>query len=190
MDVVENDDFNEDNAAVVADATASTSKARANVVSSRGAVKLTELAGSLMRNKDSKKGHQDIYRWYFEWVLGYAVQFPDTSNTRFGSYGDGAAELLVHLFLYVTFLDVIRDSKGTGELNHMEQNIYDALHDPPTLTELAVLTLYSQAVAHPFMKFIRSSEMQNALELGPYYSSVIAHIGKLIHNPSLLLVFF
>lgn len=179
--------YNEDNAAAILDPTSSSSKARAEAVTSRGAIKLAELAGSIMRDKNSKKGQQDVYRWYFEWVLGYLVQFPDTSNTRFGSYGDAASELLVHLLLYVDFLEVVRDAKGSGEHNHMEQNVYDALRDPSTLTELAVLSLYSQAVAHPFIRFIRSSESQNVLELGQYYSGITAHIQKLAKNPSLLL---
>lgn len=179
--------YNEDNAAAILDPTSSSSKARAEAVTSRGAIKLAELAGSIMRDKNSKKGQQDVYRWYFEWVLGYLIQFPDTSNTRFGSYGDAASELLVHLLLYIDFLDVVRDAKGSGEHNHMEQNVYDALHDPSTLTELAVLSLYSQAIAHPFILFIRSSESQNVLELGQYYSGITAHIQKLVDNPSLLL---
>ncbi|TFY73122.1 hypothetical protein EWM64_g10890, partial [Hericium alpestre] len=179
--------YNKDNAAAANDPTASTSKIRAETVSSRGGIKAAELAGSIMRNQNSKKGQQDIYRWYFEFILGYIIQFPDTSHTRFGSYGDAASEIIVHLFLYLNFLGVIRDSKDSGDFNHMEQNLYNALHDPATLTELAVLSLYSQAIAHPFMKFIRSSESQNVLELGYYYSSIISHIQRLIDNPSLLL---
>lgn len=180
--------YNKDNAAAASDPTASTAKARAEAVTSRGGIKATELAGGIMRHKNSKKGQQDTYRWYFEFVLGYMIQFPDTSNTRFGSYGDGASELVVHLPIYIDFLVTVRDAKGTGEFNNMEQNLYKALQDPPTLTELAVLSLYSQAVVHPFMAYIRSSISQNVLDLGPYYLKVIAHCQALIDDPDLLLI--
>jgi hypothetical protein len=36
----------------------------------------------------------------------------------------------------------------------MEKNIYDALHDIPTLTELCILILYLQAISHRYMHII------------------------------------
>ena len=55
----------------------------------------------------------------------------------------------------------------------MESNLWKALHDPPTLSELAILGLYGEAVFYPYVKAIRSKsesgEMQNMLDLGPLY---------------------
>ncbi|TFY76137.1 hypothetical protein EWM64_g7875 [Hericium alpestre] len=149
--------FNRDNAAAVADKTATTAKARAEQVSSRGAIKTASLAGAIFRNKYEKKGQQDAYRYFFSEMLGFIVQFPDTSNTRYGSFCDAACELLVNLVIYLEFLDLMRYNKEKGELNHMEQNIFDALHDPSTLTELAVLSLYSQNISQPYAAFIRDT---------------------------------
>jgi len=53
----------------------------------------------------------------------------------------------------------------------MEKNLYNALQDPPTLTELAVLALYGQAVYHPYVSQIRGQNM-NMLDLGPLHLEV------------------
>ncbi|TFY75731.1 hypothetical protein EWM64_g8282 [Hericium alpestre] len=179
--------FNKENAAVIADETASTSKTRAEQQTSRGGVKTTALAGAIFRNKYEKKGQQDNFRWFFASVLGYMVQFPDTSNTRFGSHCDAASELLVHLEIFIDFLNLIRDAKDKGLFTHMELNVYNALHDPSTLSELAALSLYSQTISHPYMGFVRGSASRNAMDLGLYHQAVIAHCEKIVANPDLLL---
>ena len=68
----------------------------------------------------------------------------------------------------------------------MEQNFWNAIHDIPTLSELAVLSLYAQSISHPYMQRVRTPG-QNALELGPYHAKVLDHIGEIIHNPHLLI---
>jgi hypothetical protein len=52
--------------------------------STRGGVKLCAIAGAILNNKDDKKGQGQAHR----------VRFPDTNNTRFGSFGLAAAELI------------------------------------------------------------------------------------------------
>ncbi|TFY78770.1 hypothetical protein EWM64_g5238 [Hericium alpestre] len=179
--------FNKENAAVIADEMASTSKTRAEQQTSHGGMKTTALAGAIFRNKYEKKGQQDNFQWFFTSVLGYMVQFPDTSNTRFGSHCDAASELLVHLTIFIEFLNLIRNAKDKGLFTHMELNVYNALHDPSTLTELATLSLYSQAISHPYMGFVRGSASRNAMDLGSYHKAVVAHCKKLAANPELLL---
>lgn len=179
--------YNKASAAAVADQTASTSKKLAEESSKRGGVKATDIAGGILRNKFDKKGQQDNFRWFFASTLGYVVQFPDTNNTRFGSHGMAASELLVHLDIYIEFLDVVRCAKDSGSFNNMENNLYKALHDPSTLFKLAVLALYSQAVTIPYMSFIRRSTHQNALTLGPYHSTVISHCQKIRDNPDIII---
>ena len=71
----------------------------------------------------------------------------------------------------------------------MERNIYDALHDIPTVTELCVLALYAQANTHPYMCQIQGpgTENVNMLELGPLHNTLQEHIQNVIDNPDLFL---
>ena len=62
----------------------------------------------------------------------------------------------------------------------MEANLWKALHDPATLSELAILALYGEAVSYPYMKAICSTsdsgEKQNMLNLGPLHKKVVVII--------------
>ncbi|KAF8869688.1 hypothetical protein BD779DRAFT_1614354 [Infundibulicybe gibba] len=180
--------FNRDNA-IAAASGSSAAQIHALESSQGGAVKLTSLAGALFHHKDNKKGQQDTFHIHFERHLGYAVRFPDTSNTRFQSHCDAAAELLVHLPLYLKFLLLVRDKKENRSFNHMESNVFKGLKDIPTLTEMCALTLYSLAITHPYMRVVRGSGDRriNALELGPLHERVSAHCAAIIANPQLLL---
>ena len=128
-----------------------TTRKRAMEKSCGGGVKLVELAGGIFRNKDDKKGQHDVWRFYAEAHLGNLLTFPDTSNTRFGSNCEGAAELLVHLDLYIEFMEFFLDKKEKQTFNHMELNVYRGLHDMSTLAELSVLAIYVQSIIHPYM---------------------------------------
>ncbi|KAF8059795.1 hypothetical protein FPV67DRAFT_1707711 [Lyophyllum atratum] len=168
--------LNRDNAATVA---AGPSKAADDAFekSEGGAIKVTSLAGAIFNHKDDKKGQQDTFRLYFEDKLGFPVHFPDTSNTRFQSHCEAAGELIVHLPYYLEFLLIVKDSKEKRNFNHMEKNVYAGLTDIPTLTELCVLTLYSQSISHPYMRSVRGSgdNEPNMLDLGPLHTRVKAH---------------
>jgi len=187
---------NKDNAATLAaestqaDAGSAPSAAqvRALEVSVGGAHKTITLAGQMFNHRDNKHGEGDVIRFWFEDILGFLFMFPDVSNTRFGSYGDGAGVLLLHLDLFIKYLEIVRDRKTRPGLNHMEENIYKGLHDIPTLTEMAALALYAQAVSKPYMTMIRGScKSANMLDMGPQHKRLIAHIKKVSHNPDLLL---
>ncbi|CDO76930.1 hypothetical protein BN946_scf185006.g12 [Trametes cinnabarina] len=158
---------------------------RALESSTRGGVKLASLAGALFNHKDDKKGHHDTYVFYFRETIGQSLRFPDTSNTRYGSYCAAAAELLVNREHYLRFLEVVRDRKERPGFNHIEENIYRGLQDVPTLTELAVLSLYGQAISHPYLRTTRV--LQNGLKLGPFHQKLKAHLQTLINAPELLL---
>lgn len=179
--------FNKANAAAVADETASSSKELAEQSTKRGGVKTTDLAGGIFRHKYHKKGQQDNFRWYFAAILGYMIQFPDTSNTRFGSHGMAATELLAHLSIYLEFLEIVRRVKDAGTFNNMEKNLYSALQDRGTLSELAVLALYSQTVTIPYLLYVRSSTQRNGLTLGPFHARVIEHCQRIADSPEILL---
>ena len=77
----------------------------------RGGIKLTSLVGTLVRNKDPKKGQQDRFRTFSRSRVGHEVYFPDTSNTRYQSHTYGAAEILRHPKLYLDFLAFLATTK-------------------------------------------------------------------------------
>ncbi|KAF6751435.1 hypothetical protein DFP72DRAFT_907726 [Ephemerocybe angulata] len=116
-------------------------------------------------------------------------RFPDTSNTRFTTYGLAACELLKHLDFYRSFLDDARLRKQRVGWTNIELNLYNALHDAPTLTELAVMALYTQSVTHPYLRVVRGSgeDTVNALDLGPFHLKVRSHCEAIIANPDLLI---
>ena len=68
----------------------------------------------------------------------------------------------------------------------MEKNLYNALKDTATLTELAVLALYAQSISHPYMRQIRGKNI-NMLDLAPLHLKVEQHMDKVISNPDILL---
>ncbi|CUA77938.1 hypothetical protein RSOLAG22IIIB_12921 [Rhizoctonia solani] len=132
----------------------------------RGAIKLNSLAGALFNNKDDKKGHQSLVDNYLKEVL--------------------AIELIAHREAYIMLLEVICDSKSVTAFTNIELNVYQALQDVPTLTELAVLCLHAQAIGCPYMRNVRRSD-RNALDLGPLHDRVRAYCREIIDNPDLLL---
>ncbi|KAL5537287.1 hypothetical protein ACEPAF_1110 [Sanghuangporus sanghuang] len=159
---------------------------RAVELSIGGAVKLCCLIGALLNHKDDKKGQHDVFRYFFKEEFGRTFTFPDTSNTRYSSYLDASAEIIKRLDFYIEYMHHICDSKEKPGLNHLEANVLKGLQDLPTRTELAVLTLYQEAISHPYIRKIRSSEM-NALDQGPLHHQVQEHIKKLINSPELIL---
>lgn len=159
--------------------------------STRGGVKATALAGALFNNKDDKKGYGDTHLVHLlaDFGLKATHRFPDTSNTRFNSHGEAAAELLKHLDFYHRFLDDVRLRKQRPGWTNIELNLYNALHDGATLTELAAMVLYCQSVTHPYLAVVRGSEdgaQMNVLSLGRFHKEVRDHCQKIIDKPKLL----
>jgi hypothetical protein len=156
-----------------------------------GAIKTAQIAGAIFNHKDDKKGHHDFFRDWWKKHVGIPFTFPDTSNNRFQSYCYAAAALLLYLQFFQQFLEHLRITKQNGKLNHMESNLWKALNDPATLSELAILALYGEAISYPYIKIIRSTsesgETQNMLDLGPLHQKVSTHIQNIIANPSNLL---
>ncbi|KAG2128198.1 hypothetical protein BD769DRAFT_1356793, partial [Suillus cothurnatus] len=105
------------------------------------------------------------------------------------SHCDAAIELLKYLDHYIWFFKFISDNKTNSQFNHMEENLTKALHDNATLIELAVLTLYSQAIMKPYMWMVHAPGTihLNILDLGLFHISLIMHIKGIIANPLLLL---
>ena len=100
------------------------------------------------------------------------------------SYCQAACALILHLPLYISFLEMIKDKKNSGLFNHMEQNVYKALHDIPTLTELCVLILCSISISVPYMRVVRGPQHDttNVLNLGLLHDKVKAHCQAIINK--------
>ncbi|KAJ7478520.1 hypothetical protein FB451DRAFT_1131708 [Mycena latifolia] len=180
--------MNKDNKAAAAGGSSS-AKARAETVSEGGGVKLTSLAGMLFNHKDKKKGEGALFHIWFETKLGYAITFPDTSNTRYQSHCEAAGMLLLHRDLFLRYLEHMRDRKGTRRFTNVEQNVYDGLRDPRTETELTVLAAYGQSLSHPYLSEARGEDSveKNLLELGPLHEHVKSFCRAVVANPDVIL---
>ncbi|KAI0308696.1 hypothetical protein OF83DRAFT_1019993, partial [Amylostereum chailletii] len=159
---------------------------RAEDVSQGGAVKAVSLMGVVLKNRDHKKGQQDLVGIFTEHKLGYPIRFPQTNNTCFQSHSRASEVVFLHTDLWIEFFDSIRDKKDSQTLNHIELNVYKALHDIPTLTEMAVHTIYSQTVSIPF-SHATHQQGANMLDLGPVHEHVKAHCRAVISNPNIIL---
>ena len=180
---------NKDNAAILNDVTSTDDltpvEQQAFDKTSRGGVKAAGIAGAIFNHKDDKKGQQDMFKWWFQHV-GLSMMFPDTSNNRYGTFCAAAAVLMQHHSKFLEFCEFVRDAKKTPGFTNMEKNLYKALQDPPTLTELAVLALYAEAISHPYMRQIRGHNI-NMLNLGPLHLRVEQHIQAIIESPDILI---
>ncbi|KAK6981256.1 hypothetical protein R3P38DRAFT_3234525 [Favolaschia claudopus] len=88
-----------------------------------------------------------------------------------------AAVLLTYLDYFVRFLTYVKENKGSRKLNHMEQNVFDGLHDLPTRTELCATTMYYQAISVPYMREIRGANAsEDNLLIGPSVSPETASL--------------
>ncbi|TBU38668.1 hypothetical protein BD309DRAFT_983517 [Dichomitus squalens] len=179
--------MNKDNAATAA-AGPSAAQTRAVEQSRGGGPKHAEICGTVFRHRDDKKGQQDSMRWFFlASRLAKLLTFPDTSNTRYGSYGDAASVLIAYLDLFLDLLSMVVDRKDGGEPTNLERNVRAGLEDDATLAEHCAMSLYSQSVSHPYMRAVRSRTQPSHLSLGPLHAHVLAHIQNLIDDPDLLL---
>ena len=133
-------------------------------VSQGGGIKTTCLAGAIFNNKDDKKGQQDTFWWVFKWKLGYIITFPGTSTIHYRSHCEMAG-VLAYLPLFIEFLELVQDKIESGMLNHMEKNVFEALHDIPMITELCIMALYVQAISHPYTAGDKTVSMLQGLGL-------------------------
>jgi hypothetical protein len=156
---------NKDNAALLRnlldpahpkDAVLTDDQFRAFEASTRGGIKTAALVDAIFNNKDDKKGQADRHVDFMTCSLGKQHRrFPDTSNTRFGSHGDAAAELATYLPQYREIMELIEWSKQNPSLTNIEKNLRDALNDIPTLTELVAMTIYKMVITHPYLRQVR-----------------------------------
>ncbi|KAF8800758.1 hypothetical protein BYT27DRAFT_7235975 [Phlegmacium glaucopus] len=150
--------------------------------SSQGGIKATKLAGDILNNKNDKSGHHDQFCTWWETKVGKKFTFPDMSNTHFQSHCEAAAALTLHHEKFVEYLKYAKDKKEHARYSHMEENLWKALHDIPTRTELAVLALYSQAIESFLVQIIEDPTflVVGTFDGTPWHSQeVIDKINKL-----------
>jgi hypothetical protein len=153
----------------------------------RGGVPLVGQAAALLNHKDDNRGDHDTWRFFMETKTGELLSFPDASNIRYGSNTDGATVLIVHRDVTIEYLDKQRRHKASQAFVNIQENVFNALHDPPSLTELVVLGAYGQTISRPFMAWVRGNNNQNSLLMKPIYERVIQKTESFIANPDIVL---
>jgi hypothetical protein len=157
--------------------------------STRGGIKVCALAGAIFNNKDDKKGQGDRHVDFMSQKLEKQhKRFPDTSNTRFGSYGDAAAEIITYLPLYKEIVRIIEWSKHIPSLTNIEKNLANALADPCTITEFVAMVIYQNVITHPYMRQVRvpGTENINVLDLGPLHRTINDHCQSILDDPDII----
>ncbi|THU93137.1 hypothetical protein K435DRAFT_670785, partial [Dendrothele bispora CBS 962.96] len=157
--------------------------------STRGRVKTAAVAGAVLRNQDERKGQGKVYVAHFKEKHGNKFnQFPDTSNGRFGTYGDAAGVLFAYEKDFIEFLDTVKmKKKHKPGWTNIEKNLVNALKCLQTRQELAVLGLVHQVITVPYLQVVRENKDINALNLGTWHRHVKEHLQKLIDDPSILI---
>ncbi|KZV89316.1 hypothetical protein EXIGLDRAFT_582348, partial [Exidia glandulosa HHB12029] len=177
--------FNRDNAATVA-LGPSEAADRAVNASIGGGTKTAQSLGCLLNHPDHKKGAGEPFRLFMNSKLGFRVTIPGTFQCRFQSTYEMAKFIIRYRDLIIDFLRQIRAMKGTHDFNNLENNIFLALHDGPTLSELAVLAAYGTAVGRPYMLEVRAKGLVDMMALGPLHQDVIDLCDILAQCPELL----
>lgn len=154
--------------------------------STRGGCQTVKMAGMLFDNSDDSKGQGDRHTDYFRMLYGKGDRrFPDVWNTRFGSHGEAAVELIKHLDVYLKFARDIRLSKKQWQFTNIEGNLVHSLQDLSTLTELGATVIYRMIIAAIYMKMVQGKDF-NPLDLGPLHEQVQTHIQRLLDNPDVI----
>jgi hypothetical protein len=100
-------------------------------------------------------------------------------------------ELIARRDIYREFLEAIKDLKSHPGWTNIEKNVYDVLNDGPTLTELAVLSIYHLFITILYTRRVREPEevALNAISLGPLHGEIQDHCAILLKTPELVLDF-
>ncbi|KAJ7772022.1 hypothetical protein DFH07DRAFT_768130 [Mycena maculata] len=156
--------------------------------------KAAALAGAIFENAIEKRGQGDQVELFLLAKLEAGApikRFAKMNQTRFGSHSDAACELIARGTIYREFLEAIKDLKTRPGWTNIEKNVYNALEDGPTLTELAVLALYHIFFAIPYQHRVRTPEevVLNTISLGPLHAEIRDHCKKIIDCPDMILDF-
>ncbi|EJD42095.1 hypothetical protein AURDEDRAFT_48665, partial [Auricularia subglabra TFB-10046 SS5] len=177
--------YNRDNT-VAANSDSAETRAHADEATQAGAVKLAFLFGLLFNNPQDKVGYSGLYRVFLEDKYVCCPTIANTQASRFQSNYEMARFILRYREDSLHFLRQEKMKKRDRRLNNLEENIWDALHDGPTLSELAALAFYATAIGRPYMRQVRASALVNMTALGPLHLRVIEHCAYLSKCPEIL----
>ncbi|KAJ7817071.1 hypothetical protein B0H13DRAFT_1923164 [Mycena leptocephala] len=130
-----------------------------------GGAKAAALAGAIFENAIEKRGQGDQVELFLLAKLEAGApikRFAKTNQTRFGSHGDAACELIARRDIYWEFLQAIKDLKTRPGWTNIEKNVYNALDDGPTLTELAVICASTSSRATSFPSKVASEDFSSS----------------------------
>ena len=83
-------------------------------------------------------------------------------------------------------MTLLRRKKASGAFTNIEQNVFDALQDPPTMTECAAMGLVAVCATTPYVGRARVAGT-NAADLGKLHADLKSHLLKLANSPQLVL---
>ncbi|KAJ7067552.1 hypothetical protein C8F01DRAFT_980134 [Mycena amicta] len=174
--------------------------------SSRGAVKLVELAAMTFRNSNEITGYLQLFNDFMELrktqqyprevetkLINPRAPFPDVQRCRFQTTSYAAAEIFMFLDLYIELVETVIASKvNSGQANHVESNLLKGFRCLKTQTELAAETLYAVCVSWPYMRYARGGGSEdggliNLLDTVELHRKLIPFCQKFADNPTLLL---
>ncbi|KAJ7218999.1 hypothetical protein C8J57DRAFT_1482692 [Mycena rebaudengoi] len=122
--------------------------------------------------------------------LDESNKFPDISNTRYGCYTYGAAEVVCfHGLIYELVLEIIDGKTKSGQPNHVEHLILKGLNCAVTMAELVALALYGASVSWPYMAMVRGTaeEPVNLLSLTDLHRKLPVFCAHIASNPHIFL---
>ncbi|EJD35852.1 hypothetical protein AURDEDRAFT_130393 [Auricularia subglabra TFB-10046 SS5] len=164
----------------------SAASARADEVSQAGTVKVAWLFGTLFNSSEDKKGYVDLFRIFLQTKYTVCPWIPDTQACRFQSNYEMARFILHYRADCIVFLTQQRLGKKDRKFNNLEQNVWNALYDGPTLSELAALAFYGTAIGRPYMSEVRATGLVDMMNLGPLHLDVIAQCDIISQCPEIL----
>ncbi|KAJ7673844.1 hypothetical protein DFH06DRAFT_1173381 [Mycena polygramma] len=164
--------------------------------SSFGAVKLLQLLGALLRHKDGERGYQEKCTMFMRqrklelYDIENAGKFPDVSNTRYGSFTYGAADVVCfHGLIQELVCEIIDGKAKSGQANHVEYLILKGINCAETMSHLAALALLGVSVHWGYMDIVRGKKENpiNLLSLTDLHRRLPKFCANIAANPWKLL---
>jgi hypothetical protein len=92
-------------------------------------------------------------------VFGTQHEFPEAHTARFSAFLYAAAEVLLFLGFYQTFMQHVYHAKSKPGWTNLEKNIAAGLKCSATLTEICAAAIYLVVVKQTYILFVRSRKM-------------------------------
>ena len=147
------------------------------------AEKLAKLVALYFKNPDDHQGEGDEFVLFMVAKYGTCPPIPNIQQSRFQSNYKMCEFIILFRQDLLDYLTLVGHTKTTHKLNNLELNIQAGLQDPPTLSEVAAAAYYGICIGKPVMARLHSNCTNNALTLGPFYSTVVETCELLAAQP-------